>query len=306
MIAVALLGIAAGAGTIGIVAGLRVKTRSLSAGLAALESPAREVSSSTDVPAPTALVRGRRELRRVSRNLADRVGSVFPRAMAVVERDLVITDRGLDELAEGCVLGAIVGASVPLGLWALLVTAGVGVPLVVPAWVALLGASCGAVVPCVSLHEAARTQRQVAYRAVGCFLDLVVLALAGGLGIEGALHAAASTCHTRVTNRIASSLDEARDAGRTPWEALAETGRRIGVDELVELSAAVSLAGTEGARIRSTLSAKAQSMRQHQLADAESEANRITERLFLPGVFLLLGFMIFIGYPAISRLSSGI
>ncbi len=80
----------------------------------------------------------------------------------------------------------------------------------------------------------------------------------------------------------------------------------IVVPELVELSLAVSLAGTEGARIKSTLAAKAASIRRHELADAEADANTISERLFIPGVLLLIGFMVFIGYPAIARLSSGL
>jgi hypothetical protein len=69
---------------------------------------------------------------------------------------------------------------------------------------------------------------------------------------------------------------------------------------------AVSLAGTEGARVRSTLAAKAASIRRHELADAETDANTITERLFIPGVLLLIGFVIFIGYPAVARLTAGL
>jgi hypothetical protein len=31
----------------------------------------------------------------------------------------------------------------------------------------------------------------------------------------------------------------------------------------------------------------------------------MTERLFLPGALLLLGFLVFIGYPAVDRILSG-
>jgi tight adherence protein C len=75
---------------------------------------------------------------------------------------------------------------------------------------------------------------------------------------------------------------------------------------LEELAAAVGLAGAEGARIRLTLAAKAKSIRQHDLAEAESDANAVTERLFLPGVFLLVGFLVFIAYPAVARISAGL
>ena len=38
---------------------------------------------------------------------------------------------------------------------------------------------------------------------------------------------------------------------------------------------------------------------------AEAEANALTERLFLPGAFLLVGFLLFVGYPAFTRIASG-
>jgi hypothetical protein len=103
-----------------------------------------------------------------------------------------------------------------------------------------------------------------------------------------------------------SALVLAQDSGETPWDALDRLGRELGLNELTELAAAVGLAGTEGARIRATLAAKAGSIRRHNLASAESEANAVTERLFLPGVFLLVGFLAFVAYPAVARISAGL
>ena len=69
--------------------------------------------------------------------------------------------------------------------------------------------------------------------------------------------------------------------------------------ELVELSASVSLAGTEGA-VRDSLAVKAASLRDHALAEAEAEAQSTTEKMALPVVLLFLGFLILIGYPAVD------
>jgi hypothetical protein len=126
------------------------------------------------------------------------------------------------------------------------------------------------------------------------------------MGIEGALHASASIGENAVSGRILTSLALAQDAGQPPWDALDHLGRDLGIAELTELAAAVGLAGAEGARIRLTLVAKANSIRRHELAEAESEANSVTERLFLPGVFLLVGFLVFIAYPAVARISAGV
>jgi len=67
----------------------------------------------------------------------------------------------------------------------------------------------------------------------------------------------------------------------------------------------VQLAGTEGARIRQSLTARSASLRRHEQAEAESSANAMTERLFLPGALLLIGFLLFIGYPAVHRILGG-
>jgi tight adherence protein C len=131
------------------------------------------------------------------------------------------------------------------------------------------------------------------------------LSLAGGMGVESALIAAAEIGDGHVSRRIARALALSRDSGETPWSALDRLGRELGIGELNEIAAAVSLAGSEGARIRSTLAAKAASIRRHELADAEAEANALTERLFLPGVLLMVGFLLFIGYPAYARITGG-
>ena len=104
---------------------------------------------------------------------------------------------------------------------------------------------------------------------------------------------------------MARALARARDSGLSPWSALGRLGEEIGVSELIELSTTLELAGTEGARIRQSLSARAVSLRRHEQADAESSANAMTERLFLPGALLLVGFLLFIGYPAFTRIIAG-
>ena len=75
-------------------------------------------------------------------------------------------------------------------------------------------------------------------------------------------------------------------------------GAAIGVDELDELAASLALAGTEGARIRSSLTAKSASLRRRRMSEAESRANSTTERLFLPSIILMVAFMVFLMYPA--------
>jgi Flp pilus assembly protein TadB len=137
-------------------------------------------------------------------------------------------------------------------------------------------------------------------------LDLVVIALAGGGGVETALTDASSVGNGWAFGQLRHALDTARLARQPPWQALGRLGTDLGVPELSELAASVSLAGTEGAKVRASLGAKAASLRTHELAEAESAAQAATERMSLPVVLLFAGFLAFIGYPAIDHVLTGL
>ncbi len=222
-----------------------------------------------------------------------------------LEPSLRLVDITPETLCAQAVLGGAVGFLLPIACWGIVTAGHLHVSVFLPLWVGLAFAASGAALPFVVLSGEAKRKRRAARRVVGSFLDLVVLCLAGGMGIEGALHAASQVGEDDVSIRLRTALLLARDSGTTPWDALAQVGADYGLSELDELAAAVGLAGSQGARIRSTLAAKAASIRRHELSDSEAEANAITERLFLPGVFLLVGFLLFIGYPAVARIVGG-
>ena len=90
------------------------------------------------------------------------------------------------------------------------------------------------------------------------------------------------------------------------WQEFAELGRRTKVRELTELAATISLAGSEGARIRASLEAKASAMRTRRLTEADGAAQAATERMSLPVVVLFAGFLTFIGFPALENVLAGL
>ncbi len=90
--------------------------------------------------------------------------------------------------------------------------------------------------------------------------------------------------------------------GETPWDALARLGAEADLPDLCELAAAISLAGDQGAGVRDTISSKAKAIRERLTSDAERSAASITERMGIPATFLLLGFILFLGYPAIAAM----
>jgi len=102
------------------------------------------------------------------------------------------------------------------------------------------------------------------------------------------------------------ALYRAKVMGETPWAGLDRLGAELGVADLRELSASVSLAGDNGAKVRTSLAARAQALRVKGLADVEAAAQSASERMSLPVILLLCGFVLFIGYPAIARVLEGI
>jgi tight adherence protein C len=303
------LGVGVGIGLVGAVVGLTPQKRSLGAILRTLEGEPKDERQAERQRAEEGRhsnVSMRSVSRRWTVSCALRLLGRHPAFVRALQRDLLTTSSTIEGVTERVVFACASGALAPIVCWVALSLLGMAVPPPIPVSLAVIAGLCGALLPIIVLRKNANRVRRHARTMVGSYLDLVVLGLAGGLGIEGALHTAALICETPISQRLVRAMDEARDAGGTPWSALAVLGRELGVSELEELAVAVSLAGTEGARIRSTLAAKAASIRNHELADAETEANTVSERLFLPGVFMLLGFLIFIGYPAVTRLTTGL
>jgi tight adherence protein C len=158
----------------------------------------------------------------------------------------------------------------------------------------------------LGLRVDAAKRRKGFLHALSCFLDLVAVRLAGGAGVDGALNQCAEAGHGWAFVEIRQALAEARLLGEAPWSGLARLGTDLGIAELGELAASVSLAGAEGARVRTSLSAKARSIRTKGLANAQATAESASERMSLPVVMLMFGFVAFLGYPAVMQVLTGL
>ena len=149
------------------------------------------------------------------------------------------------------------------------------------------------------LRDEAEKRRRAFRHALSSYLDLVNVLLAGGAGIETALYAAADAGDGWGYQTIRGELRRARLTGQSPWDTFAVLADDLGINELAELAANVSLAGSHGARIRASLAAKADTLRGHQVAETEAAAEAATERMTIPVAVLLFGFLLFIAYPAV-------
>lgn len=187
-------------------------------------------------------------------------------------------------------------------LWAMVRLVGVAMPVELPAVAALALGLLGFYLPSLQLRSEATERRRDFRRSVGVFLDLVSMNLAGGRGLPEALMAAAGVGDHWSMIRIRQSLANARLYGTTPWHALGELGHEIGVEELEELSGALLLAADDGAKIRSSLSARAATLRRRELTQAEGEEGEKSQSMLVAQMLISTAFLIFLAYPAVARL----
>lgn len=295
MIAPILFGAGVGAGLTLIVYGLRPPKPSLAADMAAQRA----------LPAPV------RILSESDGGWAARIGSPLARLLEgtrlpgpKVARNLAVLERPVTaHLAEKCA-GALAGLLVPSVFTLALAAAGIHLPWIAALWCALVCAGAAFLVPDHEVKTKALARRIEVRHALSAFLDLTVVTLSGGAGVESALTQAAETGEGWAMTQIRRAITAAETMRMPAAETLRQLGEELDVPVLGELSASLALAGSEGARVRASLAAKAASLRAHALSEADAASQSATERLSLPTMVMVLGFLCFLGYPAMAHIAA--
>jgi Flp pilus assembly protein TadB len=291
------VGLLAGAGLVLIATGLAPAPAPLASQLAALH---RRPHIQPEAPA-SALPR---RVRLLGEPLART--ETGKRLTERLEPDLQVTDTSpAEHLAECAALGLCGLLWAPVTT-AMLRLAGLDLGFVLPLWVSAVLAPIGAFYPSLALRARAADRRRSFRHALSGFLDVVSVSLAGGRGVDTALRDGANAGDGWPFEAIRGALLEAQLLGETPWSGLARLGTELAIPELGELAASAALAGSEGARVRTSLAAKARSLRLRGLSDVESSAQSASELMSVPVVVLMLGFVVFLGYPAMVRVLQGI
>jgi tight adherence protein C len=218
-----------------------------------------------------------------------------------LRQDLALLGRSLEGFLATKVLLGLAGFAAPIVATALLAAVGIRIGLIVPLWAAAVLAAGGFFLPDLALRAQAADKRRDFRHVVGSFLDLVAMNLAGGRGVPEALMSAASISDGWAMIRIREALTDARLHGITPWAALGELGEQLAIDELRDLAAALALVAEDGAKVRASLAARAQSMRRRDLADSEGKAQERSQSMLVAQLLLCAGFLVFLTYPAVVR-----
>ncbi|WP_261570141.1 type II secretion system F family protein [Frankia gtarii] len=220
-----------------------------------------------------------------------------------LSRDLAVLGRSTEaHLAEKATAG-LAGLLFPSVVGVAFAAGGRPFPWAVPAVMAILLGVVGFLLPDITVRAEAERSRVAFRHALSAYLSLIQVLLAGGAGVESALTDAAGIGHGWPFLALRRALRTARETRVSPWEALGGLGGELQISELTELADAVALAGTEGARVRQSLDAKAATLRVRQAQNAEADAEAATERMSIPGVLIAVGFILFVFYPALTQIT---
>jgi len=216
--------------------------------------------------------------------------------------DLAVLGRSLEGFLASTVLFGVGGLLFGPVLAASATVAGIQLGFTVSVGVTILFALLAALLPLASVRREAAARRQDFRHAVGAFLDLVSMNLAGGRGVPEALTAAASIGGGWPFARLRDTLAFARLQGLTPWAALGRLGDEVGINELRDLAAALALVADDGAKIRDSLAARAATLRRRELAEMEGRAGERSQSMLVAQMLIVLGYLLFLAYPAVIRI----
>ncbi len=290
---IVVIGLGLGVGLATVLWGLFPPPLTLRAALARL--------SGDHTPAPVDVLNHRvGGTRHLAGHLVDTNVKKIPRLAEIVLPDLAITGTPIEAFAVKVVGYAIGLALLGPVLWAAMGAIGLHLSFEVPTLGVLVLGTAGAISPFVDLHKAAERRRRHFCHSLSTYASLVSMAMAGAMGWSSALEVASTVSSTDwAMDEIAQSLLWAQAYRRQPWEGLERLAVRFNLPDLTDLARAMSGAG-DGARIRDSLDAKAQSMRLKETSALEDAAQAVTQKMLLPGVFLMAGYGVLVFYPALA------
>lgn len=216
------------------------------------------------------------------------------------ESDVLVTGSDLPGIAVEKVKSAGLGAGVIAALAILFgwVSNPLGLLIAI-----VVGAAAGYLYPDMELKKKAVARRVEFSRALTAYMTLLGSSISGGGGLATALSDAAAMGDGWVFDHIRGALEVSRLDGTSPWVALDRLGQRLNVVPLIELAGSLTLAGNSGARVTETLAARAQSSREKELSEVRSEAEAKSAKLGIPVGMVMLTWVFFVGYPAITGIS---
>ena len=179
--------------------------------------------------------------------------------------DAQLVNKKIADVATQSAVWTILGFCFPLFLSVLKVFTNLGLSINIACFMALVASLSGLVLPWYILRKEAAETRTSYLESIGTFLNIVELNLASGKGLEEAVNNSVDLGRSGIFALMKNSITESVDSGVPIWEGLSNLGEKIGLSELSEIGATLNLSGSEGAKIRESISQKSQAQQKELL-----------------------------------------
>jgi tight adherence protein C len=166
-------------------------------------------------------------------------------------------------------------------------------------------AGLGLVAPSYWLDQKVKARQKNLRLALPDALDLMVVCVEAGLGINASLKRVAEdfrTTHPILASEFELANFETR-AGKSTTEALRALADRTGVQDVSSLVAMLIQTERFGTGLADTLRVHADGMRLRRLQYAEEQANKAPLKMLFPTVFIFVAMLIIIVGPGFLQMS---
>lgn len=200
-----------------------------------------------------------------------------------------------EQFLAGRIVAAAIGAATATALALMVATAWL------PA--AFAGGLLGAILPAAALRDRIARRRAQTLRQLAFTLDLIALAVEGGLHLPAAI---AQAVERGPAGALRDELERAlRDvkAGRPRNEALRQVAERLDLPAVTSMVASLRGAERQGADLAPTLRAQAEQRRSERFLRAEKQAAEAPVKMLLPlVVFIFPGTFAILLFPVVVQL----
>ncbi|MEY9889262.1 tight adherence protein C [Catenulispora sp. MAP5-51] len=222
-----------------------------------------------------------------------------------LQADLALAGIDVEAFATRKVINAVIGLLMPVAAQVALLGAGMAVPAVAVLGVSVLFAAVFFMAPDAEVRRKAQDVRDQTREALDALLSFAATSMAAGDAVESALEGASAIGTGPAFEYFRAATAAARTSRRPVWACYADLAEQLGVVELSELAATVSLAGGQGAKIAESLAAKAASLRGRRNAERAAANISATERTHMPVSVMMLGFLLVLMFPSLDRFLTG-
>ncbi len=175
--------------------------------------------------------------------------------------------------------------------------------------IAIFGAAIGFMGPNAWLSSAARKRKEKVKHGLADTLDLMVVAVEAGLGLDAAIQRVSDELqivHPELSEELQITMMETQ-MGIPRAEALSNLAERAMVEELRAMVAMINQAERFGTSIARALRNQAESLRMKRRQAAEERAQQCAVKLMLPLILFIFPaiFVVLAGPAALSFLESG-